>query len=1026
MAKSIETMNLAIRLLGAPRIDLNGEPVALPRRKTRSLLYFLAAAPGDHGRDELVDLFWPNLESAKGKRQLSDALSDLRRTFGSAAINGDTERIAWGGPAADAVEFKSLLDEAARTAADSAGNRLAAALELYSGEFLSGVRTDDSESFEEWVQDTRLGLSSAALSAFARLAAIRLEGGDPALAIEIAQRGLQRDNLREDLWRVLIQAHADLGDRAAALAEYARCRETLKRELGVVPEAETEALRRRISAEPGTPAAGTTESAAAKAKPPLPFPLRLPASSLGLVGRGRELGALLRAWESACEGAGGLAVIAGEPGIGKSRLAAEFASRAAASGAIVLAARCPDLNDPPPYGPIEEALRGALQTMPSGSLSKLGDEWLPWIGRLLPELGLGVTAPQPTSPEEDKARIAQAIGQVLDIVGGRRRLLMVIEDVHWAHPASIVLLHTLARRHRPMLVLMTVRDTEPHTEGTKATERVITDLAKEGLATTVSLGMLAARDTEALVALAIESAGAGAKANVRAVARLAEGQPLFALELTRAVLESPDDPELPESLTNAIGLRIDRASEFARRILELVAVFGRPATPQLLARAVGAEPSDETLVSAIEELTARRLLQEDDGGLVLSHALIRATVYKSLSVSRRRALHARAAAALEAGHELPAGARSDALARHYRLAGDLIPASEHLLESGGRALSMGEVDTAVRRFSEAADLLRNAGMEAGAALALEHAGEALVCGCVVLGAADKFREALAILGGAPGNDEAVGRVNVRLAEICSRWGYLRMSEDEIEPYVETAMDYVERTPDISSEERSLAYAARSFLRAGRHELDAALQDAREAVQCADPASRAYLVAKDAECLAFIMLGRYDDSLQSTLDKVPVAAALSNYFELGDAYAMAWITRVHANEPSEAEKYARLELEANKRSGLPNRIVLSTINLSEALLMQRRFDEAMALLEEHPPTPDMNDEAPYMIARRNLVLSELHAERGDLERAKAFLDQGECYDEMVPDASFQPKGVLHRARGAVRRLEQERAAVTAKG
>ena len=594
-----------VALLGAPRIEVDGEIVALPRRRTRSLLYFLSASPGDHSRDELVELLWPNLTPAKGRRQLSDALSDLRRTLGPTTIQSDSERVALIAPLCDASEFAAALDGVAGLSGD-AETKLSAALDLYVGEFLLGAGVADSESFEDWGPGAAAQLQPPGPGGIRKARAAQAQRRRPAGAIRVARRGLELDSLREDLWRLVIQAHADLDDRQAALAEYARCKETLQRELGIAPEAETEALRRRVSAERGSPAAGSTEAMAAQARPPIPVTVRLPGSSLALVGRESELGTLLRTWDAACEGAGGPALIMGEPGIGKTRLAAEFGVRAAATGATVLAARCPDLADPAPYGPIEEAIRGVLPNLPSGALKELGSEWLPWVGRLLPELGLAVETPQQLAPEEEKSRLAQAAARLLDLIAGEEPLLLIVEDLHWAHPATVQLLHTIARLHRRLLILTTMRDTEPATAGTLATKRVVADLAREDLATTVSLQPLGATETEALVTLAIEAGDTGRKPNAAALAKLAEGQPLFALELTRSVLESPDAPDLPASLKNAIGSRIQRASEFAQRILDLTAVFGRPVTLPLVGRAAGVEPSADSLVNAADELMARR------------------------------------------------------------------------------------------------------------------------------------------------------------------------------------------------------------------------------------------------------------------------------------------------------------------------------------------------------------------------------------------------------------------------------------
>lgn len=549
--------------------------------------------------------------------------------------------------------------------------------------------------------------------------------------------------------------------------------------------------------------------------------------------------------------------------------------------------------------------------------------------------------------------------------------------------------------------------------------RTLTDLAKDALGTTVSLGPLSIDDTTVLVNQAIESAGATTKASATAVAKLAEGQPLFALELTRTVLESSGDPDLPVSLTNAIGARVERASEFARRILELAAVFGRPVTLQLLGRAAGVDPSYDPLISAGDELLARRLLREDESGrLTFAHGLIHAATYRSLSASRRRALHARAASALEPGTELPPGVRSEALARHYRLAGDLPRAAEHLIAAADRANSLGETSTADERARAASQLLLRLGKDREAAEALERAAGYLIQGCEIFGSGERFREALAIWEEIPGSEDALGRVNIRLAELCTRWGWSRLDHDEIRRHVEIAIQYVESSPElISGEDRARAYAARSLLGTlvtGDHL--SALEDAADALRAADGYPHAWLVAKDAECAALLKLGRLDEGLQSTLDKVPVATGISDYFELGDAYAMAYLFCSQRGDVAAAEKYARLGLEADKRSKLGFRILLSSTHVADTLVDQGRFEEAEQLLGQHPGDPALDEYAAATFARRDLLMAEICAGRGDLRAARQFLDAGERIEQLVRNDPLKTKRCLPRARETVRQAE----------
>jgi len=995
--------------------------VALPRRRTRALLYCLAADPGAHPRDELIDRLWPNLDAAKAKRQLSDALTDLRRTLGASLISAGTEFVEWAGAQTDAVRFERSLSEANRMEGDEAVERLEEALGLYRGEFLAGVRIEDSEAFDEWLEDRRLRISLDALGGFARLARLHLDGGRPGEAIDAAERGLKLDNLREDLWRLLIEAHAARRDTESALREYARLRETLQRELGVAPEAETEALRRRLTAAPGTAATGGVEAAAAMARPALPFALRLPPGALPLVGRERELGRLLRAWSQAVAGEGGMALVVGEPGIGKSRLAAEFASRAAAARAVVLGARCPDLPDAPPYGPVEEALRTALPQLPPGALSALGKEWLPWAGRILPEVGLGAPAAEQLSPEEERSRLAEAAARLLDVIAGERPLLLVIEDVHWAHPSTVSLLHHIAQRRQRGLVLATFRDTEPETVGSMALKRISSDLSKNGLLERVELEPLARSEAEALARVALSTAGAKIRTRPAALAELSEGHPLFMLELTRSLLEAPNDPELPETLTSTIQMRVERASEYGRRVLELAVVFGEPVSPGLLARASGVEPTDEALVSAIEELTARRLLREDNAGTAhysVSHGLVSACVYRSLSGARKRALHARAAAALESVDEPQSGGRVEALIRHYRLAGELVCAADKAEQAAVRAVALAEPDTAIARYRKAADLYARAGRLTDAANAFESAGDTATYTCAQEGAGEAYSAAMAIVETGIGDTRFRARLHRKLAEVHTRWSFGGPSRWEAASrHIEQASELTDRD---ETEEWSRILAARSFLHSfcidTTHplvDMERSERDAREAVRLAGDSTRAWLQAMDALGSHLEHAGRLEEALAVHLERVPVATKLADAHELSDAGRMAAFTCLLLGDPIAAEKYARMSEEVAVRARITRPAWHSRTVLADAFCRQGRWQDA-ADLAESILLDAGEDDIFYAAALRRLLAAEARAHLGDVEAAVALIEAAEADPGYDAHHFFDwTRDVHQRARAAVR-------------
>lgn len=1003
-----------IELLGTPRVHAGGAPVALPRRRTRALLYYLAAEPQPHSREEIAALLWPDLDPVRARRQLSDALTDLRRTLGNGVIQADTDTVSWAGPPSDVVRLGALLTEANRNPPAAAAGLLVEATTLYNGEFLAGVRIGGSEPFEEWLGDNRLCLNLDALAAFARLARLRLDAGEYPAAVEAATRGLAFDPLREDLWRLLIEASAASGDREGALQHYVRCRDILHRELGVAPEAETEALRRRFSAAPDSPAAGSKESDAARSRPPLPFALRLPPGALPLTGRERDLGALLRCWKVA-SASGGLALIVGEPGIGKTRLAAEFAARVVAEGAVALGARCPDLAEPPPHGPFEEALRAALAALPQGALASLG-EWLPWAGRLLPEVGLGAPIPDHLSPDEERSRLSEAAIRLLEVIASGRPLLLVLEDLHWAHPSTISLLHRLARRDWPAMILGTFRDTEPQTPGSTALLRVAADLAGEHRIERLNLGPLPQQQCESLVRTALSTSGSRVRARPAAVAAMSEGHPLFAIELTRALIEAPDDPDLPETLTTAIRARMERASEQARRVLELAVVFGHPVSPDLLARAAGLDPTDDVLIGAIEELLARRLLKEDagtSGAISASHGLVTAVVYESLSAPRRRALHSRAATALETTPGLTSGARIEALLRHFRLGGEPARASEWAVKAADRALSLGETDTAVSRLRTAADLHLRAGAEHAAIQALERAGDLGTIAGLVDDAGRSLLTALDVCESLGAGRAEKARLHRKLAELYTRWGYCGPERfQRASKHIDAVLALTEADP--TGEDRCRVLSSRSFVRSDERDVEGAEDDARAALALAPHGSPAWLQAMDAICCALMNSDRPQEALASCLERLPVAKQLGDAIEINDAYRMASLAAMRAGKFEDAEEYARLSEGPAVSLGIAGLVRDSRTERAAALLRLERWQDAFDMAEALVTDPGTTTDRIMQPVLRRLILAEACAHLGHVQRARSLISEAKALPGWNPDHFFGWAGEAHDR--AVRALE----------
>jgi predicted ATPase/DNA-binding SARP family transcriptional activator/Tfp pilus assembly protein PilF len=307
----------SIILLGSFQVQRDGVIVTrFHGDKVRALLAYLAVEHDrPHARATLAGLFWPEQPDGPALRNLTQALVRLHAALGGELLHATRQTVQWRAAAdVDVAEFVEL-------ARSSETTDLARAAALYRGEFLAGFGLPGCEAFEEWLLLTREQLQQRALAVLHTLAEQHLAAGRTAHAAEAARRQLALDPWREDAYRQLMQALASAGDRAAALAAYARCRQVLAAELGAEPDITTSALYEQIAAgqfDPGS-------LALAKAVTPSAPPNNLPAPLTAFVGREVELAQLAERLKRAdCR----LLTLVGPGGVGKTRLARELAAQA--------------------------------------------------------------------------------------------------------------------------------------------------------------------------------------------------------------------------------------------------------------------------------------------------------------------------------------------------------------------------------------------------------------------------------------------------------------------------------------------------------------------------------------------------------------------------------------------------------------------------------------------------------------------------------------------------------------------------
>ena len=379
-----------------------------------------------------------------------------------------------------------------------------------------------------------------------------------------------------------------------------------------------------------------------------------------LVGREGYLDALDRALESVASGRGQVILLAGEAGLGKSRLVAEAkrrASLAAEPAFSVMQGHCFDPDGSLPYAPIIDLLRTCIDTHDAAELVECVGPEAPDILSILPELATlvpGVVPARPLEPEQEKRRTMQALSQFFARAAARHPLLVVIEDLHWIDDASLEFFTLLIRRAQtlPMLIMLTYRvdDVRP------ALARFLAELDRGRLSTEWQLQPLTIAEVTSMIMAIFELSGRPPAEFVRELYSLTEGNPFFLEEVLKSLVTAGDiafeggawdrrpldELRIPRSVHAAVAARTTQLSDDARSVLTLAAVAGRRFDFELLQRLGGHD--ERTLLLIVKELMAAQLVVEESADhFAFRHALTQQAIYGDLLARERRSLHGRIA-----------------------------------------------------------------------------------------------------------------------------------------------------------------------------------------------------------------------------------------------------------------------------------------------------------------------------------------------------------------------------------------------
>jgi DNA-binding SARP family transcriptional activator len=700
-------------LLGTLELRDGERPVVLGRLKQRALLaVLLLNANRVVARERLIDELWGDDPPDKAVKAVQTYVSQLRKLLPQGILQTRQPGYVLQVPpeSVDLLRFERLVADARGADPGPASSLLTEALALWRGPPLA-------EFGDEPFARVELGrLEDLRLAALEERVDADLALGRHAELVGELERAIAEQPQRERLRGQLMVALYRSGRQAEALAAYRDARAALD-ELGVEPGAALRQLEKQILTQDAELELKQARAGAGE-RVALPGAL-VPASPFPFVGRADELARLRALLDRAEAGEGGVVLVAGEAGSGKTRLVRELAHEAASRGVLVLYG-VSDAAVSTPYQPLREWLEFALRAADPEALR----EGLAGAGgalaRLVPDIAR-IAEPPPAGTGDDRHLLLTAARTLLARLSRAQPLLLVADDVHWADAETLLLLRHLARTapESRLLVVALLRDGAAEERPDLAD--TLADLARLDGVERLALGNLSDDDVAAFVRASTDADASPELAS--ALGELTRGTPLLVCELWRelrdsgAVAVSGGSAQLAGSITTLRGAerfrdlvrqRLLRLTPETVSVLRLAAVAGPQFELRVLAEAAGRDQA--ALVTPVETAAATGFVEElpePPGACRFTHELVRRAVYDRIAGVRRAELHLRVAEALERVYAADQAPVLPELAHHFTLAaavGGKERAVEHNLRAGQAAMETTAYDEAAARLSTALEL----------------------------------------------------------------------------------------------------------------------------------------------------------------------------------------------------------------------------------------------------------------------------------------------------------------------------------
>jgi tetratricopeptide (TPR) repeat protein len=453
-----------------------------------------------------------------------------------------------------------------------------------------------------------------------------------------------------------------------------------------------------------------------------------------LVDREEELGTLKGSLESMLSGRGQVVLVGGEPGIGKTRLAQELLVYARLRGCVAVVGRCFEQEVTIPYLPIAEALRAMIRQITDDQLQTLVGAHAAEVVKLVPDLGLRIRDLQPSpplEPDQERLRLFEHVTAFLAAAARIRPVVMLLDDLHWADAATLQLLRYIARNVRSDRVLLvgTYRDVE--LDRTHPLGNALREMNRERLYTRILLRRLTPAHVGEMIRAIFQTRQPVSGEFRDLIYKETEGNPFFVEEVLKHLVEvgalyivegrwerkEIQEIEVPQSVREVIGRRLERLSPEGVEALTVASVIGRNFDFDLLRTALASNGDGQSgmdtgqLLDLLEEALESQLITEEriEEGVryTFAHALVRETLYDGLSLRRKMLFHERVGEALERVYADALASHAADLAYHFSQVGrtQAEKAVRYSLQAAGVASGIYAYDEAIMHYRTAVDVL---------------------------------------------------------------------------------------------------------------------------------------------------------------------------------------------------------------------------------------------------------------------------------------------------------------------------------